>query len=142
MRLLLVLSLATVAPLVAGETAPFNYDRTLAVELSVSYVRSYFRQWAKAALPGVDYQHPQVTAVQDADHRELVFVSFVSTRVASSAGGWHWGVTVSFQLCKEPPLLRLAEISTTDSIEAERADHASIDKHIWVTLQNVCPALP
>jgi hypothetical protein len=136
-RSLLLGCLVGLTPAFGADDGPFTFDRQLAIGVAVSYVRSYFRSWPNAALPGIDYQHPDLIAVSDINHRQLVFVSFVSTKPGSPSG--HWGAVASFQLCKEPPVLRLVEVSTVGSIEAEREDTAKIDANTHVHLEDACP---
>jgi len=69
-------------------------------------------------------------------------VTFTSTKPGVSAGWGHWGAVVSFQLCKEPSVLRVVDVSTVDPIEAERSEDAKIDAHTHVQLIDVCPPLP
>jgi hypothetical protein len=136
-RSLLLVCLVALTPASGANDGVFAFDRQLAIELAVSYVKSYFRKWPSAALPDMDYQHPDLIAVRDIKHRQLVFVSFASTKSGSPWG--HWGAVASFQLCKEPPVLRLVEISTVGSIESEREDTAKIDAHTHVHLEDACP---
>jgi hypothetical protein len=141
-RSLFVSCLLGLAPVFGASTKPFDFDRPLAIQLAISYVQAFFHEWPKAALPDVDYQHPDVVAVTDKQKRKLIFVSFASTKPGVSAGWGHWGAMVSFQLCKEPPLLRVVDVGTTDPIEAERAEDAKIDADTQVEQLDVCPPLP
>jgi hypothetical protein len=138
---LLVIALGSVSAAAAVAAAqPFHFDRRLAVEVAISYTRSHFRTWPADSLPDVDYTHPSVVAVMDDRKRRLVFVTFLSSKRSDSDPNGHWGVAATFQLCKEPSVLRVIDVTTADPIETMRADYAAINERTFVAHSNdVCP---
>ena len=128
--------LASVLP-VAGNAGgnAFQYDRQLSVDLSVVYLRAYFRAWPKAVIPGLDLHHPEVVALRDAGRRKLIFVSFASAQVAA-------GAMATFQLCDEPPQLRIVDVGTADPISRYRDSLSNAEGNQFVNLSDVCPPIP
>jgi hypothetical protein len=115
----------------AADTA-FKYDRHFVIDLSVVYVKAYLRKPLKEALPGLDFQHPDVVALRDVKRRKLVFVSFASSQTTA-------GATATFQQCDEPPLLRVADVGTVDPISSYRDSLRQNDGSYFVHLDAVCP---
>jgi hypothetical protein len=130
----LVAGLLALLPPPSGNAADalFIYDHKLAVDLSVVYLKAYFRAWPKAAMPGVDFRHPEVIALRDAKRRKLIFVTFGSTQSAA-------GATATFQLCDEPPQLRVTEVDTVDPIGSYRESLKEGQGQVFVHLDDVCP---
>jgi len=67
-------------------------QRRMAVGLAVAHVRAEYRRFPQMALPGVDFDHPQVLARRAASGRRLIFVSFDSKLP-------QWGEYVTFEVC-------------------------------------------
>ena len=84
--------LALAMPAICAAAAPFNFDRRQTIELAVELVRSNFAKHPAAAIPGVDFDHPQMTAVRTPPGRDFIFVSFDSTFAK-------WGTYAIFELC-------------------------------------------
>jgi hypothetical protein len=115
----------------AADTS-FKYDRRLVIDLSVVYVKAYLRASPKEALPGLDFQHPDVIALRDVKRRKLVFVSFASSQTTA-------GATATFQQCDEPSQLRVADVGTVDPISSYRDSLRQNDGSYFVHLDDVCP---
>jgi hypothetical protein len=129
-----VAGLLALLPPLSGNAADalFSYDRQLAVDLSVVYLKAYFRTWPKAVVPGVDFRHPEVIALRDAKRRKLIFVTFASTQSAA-------GATATFQVCDEPPQLRVTDVDTVDPIGSYRDSLKKGQGQVFVHLDDVCP---
>ena len=110
---------------------PFAFDHQLAVDLSVAYVRSHFRQRPEHAVAGLSFEKPVVIGAIDNRKRHLVIVSF-----ASPAGG---GAYVVLEQCAENALLVAAESGTVDQIEHYRKDMASVTEKTFVAVPTICP---
>ena len=76
---------------IAADTASAS-QRKMAVGLAVAHVRAEYRKFPQSALPGLDFDHPQVIVRRAGSGRRLVFVSFDS-RLA------RWGQYVTFEVC-------------------------------------------
>lgn len=93
MRLGVVILLAVAMPVIlaAGEVTTAA-QRKMAVGLAVAHLRAEMRKFPQSALPGIDYDHPQVLARNARGGRRLIFVSF-NSKLAN------WGEYVAFEVC-------------------------------------------
>jgi hypothetical protein len=87
---------AALAGVATAAAAPPAFDRDRTIELATILIRAEFEKHPAAAIPGVDFEHPEVTAVRAASGRGIVFVSFASTFAK-------WGAYAILELCGEPP---------------------------------------
>jgi hypothetical protein len=83
---------AAMAGLAGAAEAPLHFDRQQVIERASAQVRSEFAKYPQAALPGVDYGHPVITAVRAQSQRAFVVVSFASALAS-------WGAYVIFEQC-------------------------------------------
>jgi hypothetical protein len=84
---------AAMAGLASAAEAPFRFDRQQLIERAAAEIRSEFEKHPQAAVPGIDYGHPVVTAVRAQSQRRFVVVSFASTLA-------QWGEYVIFEQCR------------------------------------------
>ncbi|HZF14590.1 MAG TPA: hypothetical protein VE046_01480 [Steroidobacteraceae bacterium] len=91
----IALSAIALASLANATAAAPAFDSKRAVELAATLIRLEFEKHPAAAIPGVDFDHPEVTAVRAGSGREFVFVSFHSTFA-------NWGAYAIFELCGAP----------------------------------------
>jgi hypothetical protein len=131
-RLFICLPILLLSLLCNAADTSFKYDRHLVINLSVAYVKAYLRKSPKEALPGLDFQHPNVIALRDLKRRKLIFVSFASFQTTA-------GATATFQQCDEPPLLRVADVGTVDPISSYRDSVRQNDGSYFEHLDDVCP---
>jgi hypothetical protein len=95
---------SSTSTLLANATEPATAaQRQTAVGLAVTHVGAEFRRFPQVALPGVDFDHPQVLARRAASGRRLIFVIFDSELP-------NWGEYVVFEVCAH-----LARIVRIDS---------------------------
>ena len=92
-RAIAVVLTAIMLPLLASAAdSPSTSQRKMAVGLAVAHVRAESRRFPQTALPGIDFDHPQVVTRRARGGRRLVFVSFDSKLPK-------WGEYVTFEVC-------------------------------------------
>ena len=113
--------LAALWPLLANGVEPATAaQRRMAVGLAVSHVRAEYRKFPQMALPGVDFDHPQVLARRAANGRRLIFVSFGS-RLPK------WGEYVAFEVCAHLSRIVRIDSGKVGDLELYRRTAATID---------------
>ncbi len=125
--------LAVAAPAICAAATPFHFDRRQTVDLAVTLVRSSFAKHPAAAIPGVDFDHPRVTAVRTQAHRDFVFVSFASTLA-------NWGTYAIFELCGPSAYAVPNGVGKVIDIGDFRAIVAGIRPTTRLALPEVCSA--
>ena len=109
----------------------FAYDRTLAVELAVAYVKSHFRAKPEHGIVDIDFRKPVVLAVVAKGPRRMVSVSFSSK--ASSSGAY-----VLFEQCESPSFLVVVDEATTENISAYQEQIRTTTKSTFFAYPKVC----
>lgn len=111
----------TVLPLIAHATEPATAEqRKMAVGMAVAHLRAEYRKFPQAALPGLDFDHPQVLARSAASGRRLVFVSFDSKLA-------RWGQYVTFELCAHSSRIARVDSGRISDIDLYRTLVSSTD---------------
>lgn len=128
-----LLALATSA--ICAAAAPFAFDRQQVVDMAVALVRSNFAKHPAAAIPGVDFDHPQLTAVRAEPRRDFIFVSFSSSFA-------RWGTYAIFELCGSSARAVPNGVGKVIDIGDFREIVAGIRPTTRLALPDVCSASP
>ena len=108
-------------PLMVHATDPVSTaQRKMAAGLAVAHLRAEYRKFPQAALPGLDFDHPQVLARSAANGRRLVFVSFDSKLA-------RWGQYVTFELCAHSSRLERVDSGRISDVDLYRAMVSTVD---------------
>ena len=111
----------TVLPLIAHATDQNSTaQRQTLVDLAVAHVRAEFRKYPQAALPGLDFDNPQVLARSAANGRRLVFVSFESKLA-------RWGQYETFELCAHSSRIERVDSGRIGDVDLYRAMVSTIN---------------
>lgn len=124
-------TLSLLAAPVVSSAAPFAFDRQLAIDLAIAYVDADFRARPAIAIPGIDFEHPEVTTAIAAQSRRYVFVTFSSSKARE-------GAFATFQVCADTPSLMPVDSGTTGDIGAMRAAHGAVGPETHVALPDGC----
>ena len=123
-----MLAIAVTLGVNAGEaTTPCQLQT--AVGLAVSDLQAESLRFPQSTLPGVDFDHPQVTLRRAHGDRRLVFVSFDSKLA-------RWGEYVAFEVCAHSSQVVRVDSGRVSDIDLYRQVVASID----ATTPNVMPS--
>ena len=113
--------MAAVLPLYANAADPASLSqRKMAVGLAVAHVRAEFRKFPQSALPGLDFDHPQVIARTAGSGRRLVFVSFDSKLA-------RWGQYVTFEVCAHSSRIVRVDSGRISDVDLYRKMVATVD---------------
>ena len=111
----------TALPLIAHAADPTSTaQRKTLVDLAVAHVRAEFRKYPQAALPGLDFDNPQVLARSAASGRRLVFVSFESKLA-------RWGQYETFELCAHSTRIERVDSGRIGDVDLYRAIVSTIN---------------
>jgi hypothetical protein len=127
--------LGVAIPAISAAAAPFDFDRRQAIDMAVTLVRSNFAKHPAAAIPGVDFDHPLVTAVRTQARRDFIFVSFASTFAK-------WGTYAIFELCGPTARAVPNGVGKVIDIGDFREIVAAIGPTTRLALPDVCGANP
>ena len=128
-----LLLLAVAMPAIGSAAEPFDFNRGQTIDMAVTLVRSNFAKHPAAAIPGVDFDHPEVTAVRTQPHRDFIFVSFASTLA-------NWGTYAIFELCGPSARAVPNGVGKVIDIGDFRAIVAGIRPTTRLALPDVCSA--
>jgi len=118
-----------------GAIALPEFDRDRTAALATSLIRSEFEKHPQSAIPGVDFDHPVVTAARAGSGRNFVFVSFSSTFAK-------WGAYVIFELCVGPARAVPNGYGKVIDIDDFRHGVSRIGVATKLALPDVCAAKP
>jgi hypothetical protein len=128
----LTCGMLTTWPLTARAAVPASpAQRKMAVGLAVAHLRAEIRKYPQAALPGLDFDHPQVLARSAAAGRQLVFVSFESKLA-------RWGQYVTFELCAHSSRIERVDSGRISDVALYRAMVATINETTPSRLPSGC----
>jgi hypothetical protein len=127
--------LGAAMPAIGAAAGPFDFDRRQAIDMAVTLVRTNFAKHPAAAIPGVDFEHPLVTAVRTQPRRDFIFVSFASSFA-------QWGAYAIFEVCGPTARVVANGVGKVIDIGDFRAIVAGIGPKTRLALPDVCSKSP